>query len=90
MRVDSTGTEACALTVRAVKVHKLNEMGEIVDKKGHRAWEMACGLQLGIRVMVSRHCMCVSASVIHTRHTHAVSNTKGHAAWEMARHWSAT
>lgn len=35
-----------------VKVHKLNEMGEIVDKKGHRAWEMASGLQLGIRVMV--------------------------------------
>jgi hypothetical protein len=36
-----------------VKVHKLNEMGEIVDKKGHRAWDMACGLQLGIRVNVS-------------------------------------
>jgi len=34
------------------KVHKQNEMGEIVDKKGHRAWEMACGLQLGIRVNV--------------------------------------
>jgi len=27
-------------------VHKLNEMGQIVDKKGHRAWEMACGLQV--------------------------------------------
>jgi hypothetical protein len=36
-----------------VKVHKLNEMGEIVDKKGHRAWDMACGLQLGIRINVS-------------------------------------
>lgn len=35
-----------------VKVHKLNEMGEIVDKKGHRAWDMACALQLGIRVNV--------------------------------------
>mmetsp|Transcript_11838 Transcript_11838/g.28978 ORF Transcript_11838/g.28978 Transcript_11838/m.28978 type:complete len:733 (-) Transcript_11838:180-2378(-) len=40
-------------TVRpTVKVHKLNEMGEIVDRKGHRAWEMASGLQLGIRVML--------------------------------------
>mmetsp|Transcript_28651 Transcript_28651/g.72120 ORF Transcript_28651/g.72120 Transcript_28651/m.72120 type:complete len:743 (-) Transcript_28651:249-2477(-) len=46
-----------AVTVsRTVKVHKLNEMGEIVDKKGHNAWEMACGLQLGIRVMVSVNC----------------------------------
>ncbi len=35
-----------------MKVHKLNEMGEIVDKKGHRAWDMACALQLGIRVNV--------------------------------------
>ena len=41
------------VTRPTVKVHKLNEMGEIVDKRGHRAWEMACGLQLGIRVMVS-------------------------------------
>lgn len=41
---------------RTVKVHKLNEMGEIVDKRGHRAWEMACGLQLGVRVMVSVNC----------------------------------
>jgi len=40
--------------VRALaRVHKLNEMGEIVDKKGHRAWDMACALQLGIRVHVS-------------------------------------
>ncbi|EKX36253.1 hypothetical protein GUITHDRAFT_90050 [Guillardia theta CCMP2712] len=35
-----------------MKVHKLNEVGEIVDRKGHVAWEMACGLQLGIRVNV--------------------------------------
>jgi hypothetical protein len=34
------------------KVHKLNEMGKIVDKEGHSAWEMACGLRVGIRVMV--------------------------------------
>eukprot|EP00282_Hemiselmis_andersenii_P039197 CAMPEP_0169445084 /NCGR_PEP_ID=MMETSP1042-20121227/10255_1 /TAXON_ID=464988 /ORGANISM="Hemiselmis andersenii, Strain CCMP1180" /LENGTH=722 /DNA_ID=CAMNT_0009556465 /DNA_START=151 /DNA_END=2316 /DNA_ORIENTATION=- len=53
-----------AVTVsRTVKVHKLNEMGEIVDKKGHNAWEMACGLQLGIRVMVSVNCQVTHAAV---------------------------
>ena len=41
-----------------VKVHKLNEMGDIVDKKGHRAWDMACGLQLGIRINVRVPLMC--------------------------------
>lgn len=43
-----------------VKVHKLNEMGQIVDKKGQRAWEMACGLQMGMRVMVSMNNHAVS------------------------------
>ena len=42
-----------AKTSHNLPVHKLNEMGQIVDKKGHQAWDMACGLQNGIRVMVS-------------------------------------
>jgi len=33
-------------------VHVLNHMGELVDRKGHRAWDMALGLQTGIRLNV--------------------------------------
>lgn len=46
-------------------VHKMNEMGEIVDPKGHPARETAHHLQLGIKVtveQVGRKCRAATIS----------------------------